>query len=542
MDIAYHEKEIKSSHFNSLTAALDSHIIILELILNNRLPCRDRWGVNTDRKGGNMRRIGCILLSLILIFNSFPVTVFAKPEWPKDTGVESESGIVMDIDSGAVIFAQDIHTLRIPASITKLLTALIVIENTDNLEEKVTCSRNAVYNVESGSGNKFGLDEGDSMTVREALEVMILQSSNQAANALAEHVAGSQSAFVDMMNEKLEAIGCVDGSKFANPSGLNDDNQRVSAYDMALIARAVFQNPLALEICSTNRASIPATANNPEGVTFSIEHQLVKNNENPDSEYYFPWAKAGKTGWTSQAGQTLVTYAEKDGRRLVAVTLKSTEKTHYSDTMTILDFSFTKFKNENVGENEVDYVTGEDPVQIGEEIYDPSELKFDESGVITLPNDAQFTEAEKSLETQLPKEHPQGAVARINYSYNEREIGYAWLLSTRKNTVDTVATPGESSEGNGSGQGGIGKSLGSLFGRFKMQGSGNGIILTGVFISLGILAAGGVIVVKKRREAEREREQQLRQKRRQRLADIGFTEEEFERIVEERRRQRDEEL
>ncbi len=487
-----------------------------------------------------MRKIGCMLLSLIMILNVFLVTAFAKPEWPKDTGVLSEAGIVMDMDSGTVIFAQDIHTLRIPASITKLLTALVVIENTEDLDAQVTFSRDAVYNVESGSGNKFSLDEGDTMSVRECLDVMVLQSSNQAANALAEYVAGSRSAFVDMMNEKVKEIGCVDGSRFANPSGLNDDSQRVSAYDMALIARAVFQNPLALEISSTKRASIPATAHYPEGASFSIEHQLVQNNENPDSEYYFPSAKAGKTGWTSQAGQTLVTYAERDGRRLVAVTLRSTEKTHYSDTMTILEFAFSRFKNVSIPDNEVDYVTGTTPVLTGEETYQPSELTYDASAVITLPLDAQFTDAEKSLATDLPENHPEGAVARLNYSYNDREIGSAWLISTRPKAVDTAATPGEIPEKDGSQDGSESHKGGGFLGGFKFHISGTLILAAGILAAAGILCTAGTIVFRKRRQAEQERLRELRQKRRQRLADIGFTEEEFERIVEERRRQREE--
>lgn len=488
-----------------------------------------------------MRKIGCMLLSLILILNFSLVTALARPEWPKDTGVQSEAGIVMDIDSGAVIFAQDIHSLRAPASITKLLTALVVIEHTKDLEAQVTFSRNAVYNVESGSGNKFGLDTGDSMTVRECLNLMILQSSNQAANALAEYVAGSRSAFVDMMNEKLKEVGCVDGSQFANPSGLNDDNQRVSAYDMALIARAVFQNPLALEICSTKRAFIPATVNNPEGVSCSIEHQLVKNNENPDSEYYFPAAKAGKTGWTSQAGQTLVTYAEKDGRRLVAVTLKSTEKTHYSDTMTILDFAFKRFKNARVRDNEIEYVTGTELVLIDGTAYEPSELMFDEAAVITLPEDARFTDAEKSLETKLPQKHPKGAVARLNYIYNEREIGSAWLLSTGQNTVDALATPGELTGNDGSEAGNTGaKAEGALHSsQFKIP--RRMMLAAGILVCFGLLSEAGIIILRKKRRKERERQNELRQKRRARLAEIGFTEEEFDRLLEERRRRRDEE-
>lgn len=485
-----------------------------------------------------MRKIVCMLLSLIMVLNVSLVTALAKPEWPKDTGVQSEAGIVMDVDSGAVIFAQDIHTLRIPASITKLLTALVVIENTDDLDAQVTFSRDAVYNVEVDSGNKFALDAGDSMTVREALDVMILQSSNQASNALAEHVAGSRSAFVDLMNEKLAEIGCVDGSRFANPSGLNDDIQRVSAYDMALIARAVFQNPLAFEICSTKRASIPATVNNPDGASFSIEHQLVRNNENPDSEYYFPSAKGGKTGWTSQAGQTLVTFAEQDGRRLVSVTLRSTEKTHYSDTMTILNFAFSRFKNVTISDNETDYVTGTAPITIGAETYEPIELKFEEGAVITLPNEAQFTDAEKNLETNIGDNHPEGAVARLNYIYNEREIGSAWLYSTRPEAVDTVATSGEIPGGDVPEQGEGEKTGGSL----KIPMSRGILVAAGIAAVLGILSAVGIIIFKKRRAAERERQLILRQKRRQRLADIGFTEEEFEQMVKERRRQRDEEL
>lgn len=491
-----------------------------------------------------MRKIGCILLSLIMVFNVSLITAFARPEWPKDTGVESEAGIVMDIDSGAVIFAQDIHTLRIPASITKLLTALVVIENTRDLDAMVTFSRDAVYNVEEASGNKFSLDAGDSMTVREALYVMLLQSSNQAANALAEHVAGSRSAFVEMMNEKLAEVGCVDGSRFANPSGLNDDRQRVSAYDMALISRAVFQNPRAFEICSAKRASIPATVNNPDGVTFSIEHQLVKNNENPGSEYYFPAARAGKTGWTSQAGQTLVTYAEKDGRRLVSVTLRSLAKTHYSDTMTILDFAFTKFKNVNIPDNETDYITGTTPVLMGTETYAPSELTLEEGAVITLPADAQFTDAEKKLETNLPENHPEGAVARLNYIYNEREIGSAWIFTTRTDAVDAVATPsevtGKGTSGHGEQEGQKGEGEGLLKG-FKLSMSKGAVIGAAFGGAAALLAVVGIVIFRKHRAAERERMRQLREKRRQRLADIGFTEEEFERMVEERRRQRDEE-
>ncbi len=123
---------------------------------------------------------------------------YAAPEWPNDTGVLAEGGIVIDADSGAMLFGQNVRLQYYPASITKLLTALVVLENA-SLDEQVNFSYEAVYDVEEGSGNKVGLEEGDVLSVEDCLYAMLLMSSNQAANALAEHVGGSRQGFVDMM-------------------------------------------------------------------------------------------------------------------------------------------------------------------------------------------------------------------------------------------------------------------------------------------------------------------------------------------------------
>lgn len=479
-----------------------------------------------------MRRISYIAVTLIMVLTLSSITALAKPDWPTDTGVQSESGIVMDMDSGAVLFAQNIHEQKAPASITKLLTALVVMENCDNLDTPVTFSHDAVYNVESGSGNKLSLEEGDVLTVRECLYVMLLQSSNQAANALAETIGGSRSGFVDMMNQKVAELGCQE-SHFANPSGLNDDTQLTSAYDMALIARAAYQNKELLEISSTRKSSIQATKNNPEGRSFSMEHKLLVTEDESSPEYY-PYAVAGKTGYTSIAGQTLVTYARREDRGLIAVTLKSTQKTHYSDTKTILEFGFARFKNVNIADNETEYVTGESSVTIGGQTYEPSELYFDKEAVITLPNDAQFTDADRGeLVTELPEDHPDGAVGLLSYTYNDRKIGEAWLLTTRVQSVDTVApvaTDGDAKPDEGGAKPGSEE-------EFKVPRAV--LIGGGIVLALGLSAGGGFFWFKKRRDAERERQRQLREKRRQRLADIGFTEDDFERILEERRQQRD---
>lgn len=482
-----------------------------------------------------LKRKGILALACVISIFSMSVCAFAKPDWPLDTGCQSEAGIVMDLDSGAVLFAQNIHVQEYPASITKLLTALVVVENA-SMDEQVTFSHDAVYNVESGSGNKLQLEEGDVLSVKDCLYVMLLQSSNQAANALAEHVGGSREAFADMMNEKAASLGCRE-SHFVNPSGLNDPEQLTSAYDMAQIGAAVFGNPTLLEICSTTSATLPPTINNPNGRTYSMEHKLVVTGDSSDENYY-PSAVAGKTGYTSLAGQTLVTYAEQDGRRQVAVTLKSTQRTHYSDTKTILDFGFARFKNVSVAENETDYVTGEEPVTIGDETYSPSDLYLDEKAVVTLPNDAQFSDADKYLQTEIPASHPEGAVARIIYTYNDRQIGVAWVYSTKAASAPVSAEDGTDNETAGSENTTDAAKTGTSSTADKEKkplkltkatyiAAGAGVVV------LLIVAAVIWFMIQKKQEEERMRV--LREKRRKRLADMGCSEEEFERLVNERK-------
>ena len=482
-----------------------------------------------------LKRKGILALACVISIFSMSVCAFAKPDWPLDTGCQSEAGIVMDLDSGAVLFAQNIHVQEYPASITKLLTALVVVENA-SMDEQVTFSHDAVYNVESGSGNKLQLEEGDVLSVKDCLYVMLLQSSNQAANALAEHVGGSREAFADMMNEKAASLGCRE-SHFVNPSGLNDPEQLTSAYDMAQIGAAVFGNPTLLEICSTTSATLPPTINNPNGRTYSMEHKLVVTGDSSDENYY-PSAVAGKTGYTSLAGQTLVTYAEQDGRRQVAVTLKSTQRTHYSDTKTILDFGFARFKNVSVAENETDYVTGEEPVTIGDETYSPSDLYLDEKAVVTLPNDAQFSDADKYLQTEIPASHPEGAVARIIYTYNDRQIGVAWVYSTKAASAPVSAEDGTDNETAGSenttdaAKTGTSSTADNEKKPLKLTkatyiAAGAGVVV--------LLIAAAVIWFMIQRKQEEERMRVLREKRRKRLADMGCSEEEFERLVNERK-------
>lgn len=476
-----------------------------------------------------------------LMAAGMPMTAFAKPDWPSDTGIESEAGIVMDADSGAVLFGQNIHVQKAPASITKILTALVVIENS-SLDDTVTFSHDAVYNVEDGSGNKNSIEEGDTLSVRDCLYLLLMRSSNQAANALAEHVGGSRDGFVKMMNEKTAELGC-ENSHFANPSGLNDDTQLTSVYDMALIASAAYKNDTLLTISEEKSYRLPATKNNPDGVTIQPEHKLLitTDTENPN---YYPYAVAGKTGYTSVAGQTLVTYAIKDDRRQIAVTMKSTQATHYQDTIALLDFGFLRFENVNISENETAYTSGDQPVQIGDNSYQPSDLSMDTSAVITIPKDASFADAEKTVVTDLPEDAPQGAVALLSYKYNDRKIGQVYLISasaaeaeangeTASDDGNTASDPAASNTG-ASGKSKQAKSSFHLTLPKLPKVSVRTVLIVVVSVLLAAACAALVWLFYRRHQEEKKRQEDRRKRRRQRLQEIGCSQEEFEKLLEKR--------
>ena len=491
-----------------------------------------------------MKRLRRLLISLMitaLMAAGMPMTAFAKPDWPSDTGIESEAGIVMDADSGAVLFGQNIHVQKAPASITKILTALVVIENS-SLDDTITFSHDAVYNVEDGSGNKNSIEEGDTLSVRDCLYLLLMRSSNQAANALAEHVGGSRDGFVKMMNEKTAELGC-ENSHFANPSGLNDDTQLTSMYDMALIASAAYKNDTLLTISKDKSYRLPATKNNPDGVTIQPEHKLLITTDT-ESPNYYPYAVAGKTGYTSIAGQTLVTYAIKDDRRQIAVTMKSTQATHYQDTIALMDFGFLRFKNVNISENETAYTSGDQPVQIGDNSYQPSDLSMDTLAVITLPKDASFADAEKTVVTDLPEDAPQGAVALLSYKYNDRKIGQVYLISA---SAAEAEANGETASDDGNTASDSAASNTGASGKSKQAKSSfhltlpklpkvsvRTVLIVVVSVLLAAACAALVWLFYRRHQEEKKRQEDRRKRRRQRLQEIGCSQEEFEKLLEKR--------
>lgn len=245
--------------------------------------------------------------------------------------VAAEGAVLLDCRTGQVLFGKNEDTQFYPASITKVMTALLTIENC-SLQDTVTFSQAATTNLESGAVT-LDLTAGDQLTVEQCLYALLLKSANEVANGLAEHISGSVSAFADKMNARAAQLGCT-GTHFANPNGLNNAAHLTTPHDMALIARAAYADPTLSKISTTTSYQIPATIKG-GAKTVTMGHKMVY----PTDSRYYPGMVGGKTGYTSKAGNTLVTCVEKDGTRLVAVVMKASG-THYTDTKAMLDYGF----------------------------------------------------------------------------------------------------------------------------------------------------------------------------------------------------------
>jgi D-alanyl-D-alanine carboxypeptidase/D-alanyl-D-alanine carboxypeptidase (penicillin-binding protein 5/6) len=223
--------------------------------------------------------------------------------------VNAKSAIVMEAMTGRVLFAQDEHEKLPIASTTKILTALIALEQPDI---------DAVFEVNASAikveGSSMGLQEGDSASLRALATGMLLASGNDGANAAAVRIAGSIPAFADMMNRRAAEIGMVDSS-FETPSGLDGDAHYSTAYDMALLAREAIKNDLFYQICSQYK--LRATYGNPPYERWLTNHNKLLN--------YYEGAIGVKTGFTKKAGRCLVSAAQKDGVTLICVTLSCSD-------------------------------------------------------------------------------------------------------------------------------------------------------------------------------------------------------------------------
>mgnify|MGYP002624374581 CR=1 FL=1 len=440
---------------------------------------------STRRKSTILLSIGAILTMLIMT----SANVRAAAVWPSNIDTESNAAIVMEAKTGAILYEKNIDTQYYPASITKILTTLLAIENS-NLNEVVTFSYDAVFKNE-GDSSHIGRDLDEQMTMEQCLYAVMLESANECAYAVAEHVGGGDvNKFITMMNDKAKKLGCTH-THFSNPNGLPDPNHYTSARDMALISKAAYENKIFDKITGTKTYTIPPTNKHAEPTLLNNHHAML--NFYQTNRYLYEPCVGGKTGYTQDAGATLVTYAKKDGMTLIAVVLNGETSTYYVDTTNILNYCFDNFTAYDLSSESGSQVDGR-VGKLGSLNNDKKYIMRGENSTVILPRTADFSETTYKL---VPSDDKGDVVGQVQYYYADRFVGSADLIFEKAKSVPYPFHNIDSEQG------------GSSVSYFRIDIKVIVIILIGLFITYLLLlfmrAKSGRILLKKKRKRDSKR-------------------------------------
>lgn len=354
------------------------------------------------------------------------VCVQAKPD------VSAESAIVMDVQSGTILYEKNMDKKQYPASITKIMTALVAIENS-SLSETVTYSEKAVTNLEINASN-IEIQVGEKLSMEDSLYGILLMSANEACNGVAEHIAGDIKSFVKMMNARAVELGCT-GTHFANANGLWMKNHYTTAHDMAIIARAAYRNPVFAKITGTKMYNIAKT-NKHEARQLINHHGMLYAYKFP--QYLYEYCVGGKTGFTIKCRYTLVTYAKKDGMTLVSVVMRVPkspyeEPNEYTDSTKLLNYCFNRYKRVSIRDQATVEINGKHLFTKFSPFYNQNEspLSVDEDAGVIIPKKATLAQTKKEVEYyETPEENVEEedagskmVIGRITYTYKGSPAG-----------------------------------------------------------------------------------------------------------------------
>lgn len=282
----------------------------------------------------NLKKLMILFVTIFILFNtSF---VFAASEKPT---LISQAAILMDNKTGKILYSKNENEKMYPASTTKIVTAILTLENC-NLDEVVTVSYDAVMSIPDGYSSAF-LQIGEQLTVEQLLQLLLIHSANDAANVLAEYVGGSVESFVSMMNTKINELG-LSHTHFTNTFGMHDDNHYTTAQDLAIIMKYCIKNEDFRKLAGSASCAIPATNKYGTRIYTSTNELIIPTNSN-----YYPYLTSGKTGYTSQAGDCLVSCSYKDDLELICVILGGKTindiSTRFSETKTLYQYGYDNY-------------------------------------------------------------------------------------------------------------------------------------------------------------------------------------------------------
>ena len=361
---------------------------------------------------------------------AMPVSSNSIPGWPQGPETASESAILMEADTGVILYAKNIDVPHYPASTTKIMTCLLAVENS-SLDEMVSFSNNAVFGIDRGSSN-VGMDVGQQITMEEAIYCVMLASANEVAVAIAEHISGSVEDFAWLMNKRAKELGCTN-TNFVNPNGLPDEEHITTAHDLALISRAFNENETLKRIAGTRIYDVEATDTQPDSFTMVNHNKMY-----PGNSYGYDYTTWGKTGYTNVARETLVTCAEKDGMDLICVVMKAEPPCQYTDTYNLFEYGFQNFVRLNIAENETKYdLDSADFFNSDNGIFGNTRslVSLSGEGYVVIPKTASFDELESDINYDDKNEY---ALATVSYRFNDVYVGETDVLLSESNVKTYV--------------------------------------------------------------------------------------------------------
>ena len=336
--------------------------------------------------------------------------------WVPGPQIEGESAVLMDMITGTILYSKNADKAQYPASITKIMTALLGSESL-KATDKFSMSETAAHGITDTQSSSIYADTGEEFTVEQALMAVMLQSANEMTLAIAEQTSGSVKKFVELMNLKARQLGCTN-THFNNPNGLPDEKHYTTADDMAKIARAAWFNPTFRKYCTTGYYEIPAT-NKFNETRYLLNHHKMMNGQ----AYAYDGVFGGKTGYTEAAGNTLVTFARRGNMYLVSVVMQSINGA-YSDTKSLLDYGFNNFSRSAIkAKKEICFSCLPAEKYLIKD-YRKCVLFYSmKTPSVALPNDADTASVKKNYSIQ--KNSAGRPLLTINYTFNGHQVGTA---------------------------------------------------------------------------------------------------------------------
>ena len=362
------------------------------------------------------KRLVSAMLAAIC-FLSTPFSAKADVYWPEGPSINTPCAVLIEVNSGAVLYEKNGDEVNYPASITKVMTTMLALEHC-KLDEVVTFSDDAI-NLNQGDTSHIARDYGEQMTMEQCLYAVMLESANECSYAVAEHVGqklgGDYQTFIDLMNEKAKDLGCTN-THFNNSNGLPDPNHWTSAHDMALIAAEAYKNETFQVIVGCRSYRIPPTNKHDDITPLNNHHAMISNYKT--NKYLYEYCTGGKTGFTQAAGSTLVTFAEKDGLTLVCVVMRTNGTDQYLDTTSLFEYGFQNFQSFSLAE----YVGADQEENEDSGIMNNHEsfVDLNEEAYVVLPVTANFNDVEFFLENS---NLPGNIIAQLRYSYGDHMVG-----------------------------------------------------------------------------------------------------------------------